>query len=116
VNRCLAGQTCPGTVINLSRPVEVTAKLLDQPAIHLDWPLPLSLEERVPRAHQILRWVRGEESTHALLQSVAQGPLFAALRYGEPSPRLAFDPHVGEQIESEVRRLGPDIERLLLEL
>ncbi len=116
VNRCLASEERPVTVINLSRPVQITAKLLQRPAIHLDWPLPLGVDERVPRAHQILRWARGEDPTHALLESVVQSPLFAALRYGEPAPRLAFDPDASDEIREQVRRLGPEIERLILEL
>lgn len=78
--------------INLVRPVELTAPLLAAEAIHLDWPKPLFPEERIPLAHQILRWIRSEEYLGEELLKNAQNPIVNALKYGQPAPENRFNP------------------------
>lgn len=104
------------TVINLSRPTATSGRFLPRAAIHLDWPEPLAGEERVPRAHQMLRWARGEDPMFELLERAQSGPLVAALRYGEPRAENLFDPHATEEIKERLKALRPDLLKSLLEL
>lgn len=103
------------TVINLARPTAESGRFLPCPAIHLDWPEPLAGEERVPRAHQMLRWARGEDPLFDLLDRVATGPLVSALRYGEPRATNLFDPLAAEELAVQLQGVGPELLRLLSE-
>ncbi|HWP30261.1 MAG TPA: hypothetical protein VNK96_00835 [Fimbriimonadales bacterium] len=92
VNQLLPNLARNALVVNLVRPVELTAPLLAVEAIHLDWPEALSQEERLPLAHQILRWIRSEEYLGGELLKNTQNPIVNALKYGEPKPENRFNP------------------------
>ena len=46
---------------------------------HADWPVDLSLDERVALPHQVLRWIHGEEYPHDLIGLSERSPLKAWL-------------------------------------
>lgn len=102
-------------IINLSRPTAQSGRFLRRPAIHLDWPEPLQIEERVPRAHQMLRWARGEEPLFDLFERASSGPLVSALRYGEPRATCLYDPNAATELAARLQDLGADLLRLLPE-
>ena len=79
-------------VINLVRPVNYTAQLLDIEAIHLDGPEQKTEEEKVSEAHRILRWIRLDEYPYETLKHLKEGPLFSALQYGVPSAENRYSP------------------------
>jgi len=92
VNELLPTLARNSLVVNLVRPVALTAPLLAAEAIHLDWPPALSPDERVPLAHQILRWIRSEEYLGGELLGHAQNPIVNALKYGQPKAENRFNP------------------------
>lgn len=92
VNQLLPTLARNALVVNLVRPVELTAPLLATEAIHLEWPKELSPDERLPLAHQILRWIRSEEYLGGELLKNEQNPIVNALKYGEPKPVNRFNP------------------------
>lgn len=102
-------------VINLSRPTAQSGRFLQRPAIHLDWPEPLQPEQRVPRAHQMLRWARGEEPLFDLFERASSGPLVSALRYGEPRATCLYDANAATELAARLKNLGTDFLRLLPE-
>lgn len=103
------------TVINLARPTAESGRFLPRAAIHLDWPEPLPGEERVPRAHQMLRWARGEDPMFDLLDRAQSGPLVSALRYGEPTATNLYDPGAAEELAARLESVGPEVLSLLTE-
>lgn len=109
----LASLDDEAAVINLARPTAQSGRFLQRPAIHLDWPEPLQHEERVPRAHQMLRWARGEEPLFDLFERVNNGPLVSALRYGEPRATCLYDPNAATELAVRLKNLGSDLLRLL---
>lgn len=79
-------------VINLVRPINYTAHLLDSEALHLDWPEQKTEAEKVSEAHRILRWIRLDEYPYEMLKHLKEGPLFSALQYGVPSAENRYSP------------------------
>ncbi|MER3414001.1 MAG: hypothetical protein C4341_07160 [Armatimonadota bacterium] len=104
------------TVINLARPTAQSGRFLPRPAIHLDWPEPLPGEQRVPRAHQMLRWARGEDPMFDLLERVRNSPLVIALRYGEPMATNLYDPDAATELAVRLQGVGAGLLRLLPEM
>jgi hypothetical protein len=75
VNRHLDTMRERPIVINLVRPVSLTASLLSGAAHHLDWPAPLPDWERVPAAHSALRLVMRDSYASHSIEEYAATPL-----------------------------------------
>lgn len=107
VNECLFRLEPDVSVINLVSPTELSAQLLAFQAIHLDWPAPLPADARVSAAHQILRWVRGDEPLFTELQREADGPLVKALLDKKPTPENRFNTKAIATWVSEIEEAMP---------
>ena len=107
VNECLFRLEPDVSVINLVSPIDLSAQLLAFQAIHLDWPAALPQDKRVSAAHQILRWVRGDEPLFTELQREADGPLVRALLDKKPAPENRFNTKAIATWVSEIEEAMP---------
>ncbi|MCH8273467.1 MAG: hypothetical protein IH851_01595 [Armatimonadetes bacterium] len=102
------------TIINMVRPISVTAMLLASPAIHLDWPAAIPSDRRVPTAHRILRLVRGDEYTNVELHREAANPLAQALTQISPKMNNRFNAKAMAGWLRELERDAPNLTTRLL--
>jgi hypothetical protein len=102
-------------VINLVRPVALSARLFPGRAVHVDAPAQLGDEERIPAAHRALRWVKGDEYPGLILKSMEDSPVLRALR-GEINPENRFDAKAVRQWAEEIEASFPGASATLLNL
>lgn len=107
INELLYDSQNEASVVNLVSPVELSSQLLACEAVHLDWPPPISLEERVPIAHQVLRWVRSEDHPYDELRAQEQSPLITALLDKKPAPQNLFNTKAVTTWISELEEVSP---------
>jgi hypothetical protein len=93
-------------VFNLVLPTELSAQLLAYDAVHLDWPAALPVNDRVPVAHQILRWVRGDEPVFSLLRENNSSPLVEAIKSSQPGVNR-FNPNAVKGWAADLEALSP---------
>jgi len=66
-------------IASLMRVVDISA---DFPISELNWPDPLTENERASKPHQILRWVRGDEKIEDLIENISESPLMKWIKNG----------------------------------
>lgn len=104
----------PESVVNLVAPIGHSQQLLAYSAVHLDWPPPLADEERVPAAHQALRWVRAEDNLYSLLNDNKDSPVVKAVLDQSPAPANKFNPKALAGWISELGKIDPGCLKSLL--
>ncbi|MBA3726225.1 MAG: hypothetical protein H0W86_07165 [Armatimonadetes bacterium] len=91
INEWLYGLEAAPILVNLVSPAERSSQLLTGEAFHLDWPPPLGQDRRVSTAHQVLRWIRGDDLPYEPLKTNAESPLVSALLDAKPAPENRFN-------------------------
>jgi len=92
INEWLYGLETAPILVNIVSPAELSSQLIAAEAFHLDWPPPLRQDRRVPTAHQVLRWIRGDDLPYEPLDENAESPLVSALLDAKPLPENRFNP------------------------
>ncbi|MGI8923846.1 MAG: hypothetical protein ACR2HJ_07375 [Fimbriimonadales bacterium] len=91
INEWLYGLETTPILVNLVSPAELSSQLLTGEAFHLHWPPPLGQNHRVTTAHQVLRWIRGDDLPYEPLKQNAESPLVSALLDAKPAPENRFN-------------------------
>ena len=113
INDRLAQSAEPMTLVNFVRPIQLTSQLLSKAARHVRGP-ELADEERVPKAHEILRWIKGDEYVHDLLKGRTDTEVYEAI-WGEMEAHNYFSPRAVANWVSQLEDSGiPDVRALLL--
>lgn len=79
-------------VFNLVTPTDVSGRLLNANAFHLDWPVAPPAELAYMAAHRALRWVRADVPAFEPLQEYKETPLSRAMLDARPAPEYRYDP------------------------
>lgn len=114
VNEYLGTQGKEVRVINLVRPVDLTSNLLAWEASHIEWPEQIGEDERIPAAHQALRWIRGDDYLHGQIEAGKTSPLTEALKAVPPSTENRFNANAVKRWMDELQGFSEDATARLL--
>jgi hypothetical protein len=89
-------------IFNLVYRTDLSGKLIDAAAFHLDWPARVPEDEQYVFAHRALRLVRGDEPIFAPLQEFKESPLATAVLDARPAPENRYDPESLSKISWEL--------------
>jgi len=112
VNRHLDTMRERPVVINLVRPVSLTASLLSGAAHHLDWPAPLPDWERIPAAHSALRLVMRDSYASHSIEEYATTPLTEIFTSGVATS--AYSAKAIQDWTAQLEKIAPQASSLLV--